>query len=155
MRIRLVAEDVERSFDTQLNRFTDAETIPCHRCGVCCQRWQPLITVEEAEELARFLDLDVQTFLTRYGRPYPLVEDGYVLNQVDGGCVFLRFEGTLAVCTVHEARPVACRDWDASLRRKECIDGLGGAGGPHGLVLPLPLYEADADNQIFLRQLRG
>ena len=42
MRIRLVAAEGERSYDTQLGRFTDAEAIPCFRCGECCRRFSRL-----------------------------------------------------------------------------------------------------------------
>lgn len=155
MHVKLVTSDDERSFDTQLGRFTDDETIPCHRCGVCCQRWQPLVTLPEVEQLAEFLGMEVESFLGEYARRYPLVEDGWVINQRDGGCAFLRFEDGLAECTVHEARPIACRDWDASLRRKECIEGLHGKDGPAGLIMPMPLYESDDDNRMLIRRLRG
>ncbi len=155
MRIRLIAADGERSYDTQLARFTDAEAIPCFRCGVCCRRWQPLMTRPEVERLAAFLGLDAARFIEEYTRPYPLEEEAYLLNQRDGGCVFLGAdERGRSLCTVHGARPQACRDWDASLLRKECLDGLGEmtAGG---LVLPLPLYDDPADAEQFLRHLRA
>lgn len=155
MRIRLLAAGVRRSYDTQLGRFTDAEAIPCHRCGICCQRWQPLLTRPEAMRLAEHLGLSVEEFLAGYARPYPLEEDAHLLNQRDGGCVFLRFDAGQAVCSVHEARPQACRDWDASLLRKECVDGLRGEQTAAGLLLPLRLYEDPDDARAFARQLRG
>jgi Fe-S-cluster containining protein len=155
MRIRLIAADTQRSYDTQLGRFTDAEAIPCHRCGICCRRWQPLLTRTEAARLAAFLGLAVEDLLAEYTRPYPLEEDAHLLNQRDGGCVFLRFEQAQAVCTVHEARPQACRDWDASLRRQECLDGLRVEQSAAGLVVPLRLYEDTSDAASFLRHLRN
>src|SRR5207237_9457141 len=92
MRIRLIAAGEERSYDTQLGRFTDAETIPCFRCGVCCRRWQPLLSRLEAGRLASFLGLATAELLDRYTRPYPLDDDAFMLNERDGGCVFLRFD---------------------------------------------------------------
>lgn len=155
MRIRLTAAGTRRSYDTQLGRFTDAETIPCFRCGVCCQRWQPLVSRTEAARLAAYLGLDTETFLTEYARVYPLEEETHQLVERDGGCVFLAFEAGRAVCTVHAARPQACRDWDASLRRKECLDGLSVVMKPAGALIPLPLYDDAAEAAQFARRLRG
>jgi Fe-S-cluster containining protein len=155
MRIRLLAVDGERSYDTQLGRFTQDEAIPCFRCGVCCRRWQPLLTRPEAERLAEHLGLGLEEFLSGYTRPYPLEEEAYLLNQRDGGCIFLRVEGDgRTLCGVHEARPQACRDWDASLLRKECLDGLAELSGIGGLVLPLTLYDDPEDAERLRRQLR-
>jgi Fe-S-cluster containining protein len=153
MRIRLHAGPVERSFDAGLGRFTEDEAIPCFRCGVCCQRWQPLIGRAEAERLARFLGLPVEAFLARYARPYPLDDAQYQLRERDGGCVFLRFEAGRASCAVHEARPQACRDWDASLSRRECLDGLRARCTSEAPLAPLALYEGP-DAEAFVRHLR-
>lgn len=154
MRIRLIAADRRRSYDTQLGRFTDAEAIPCHRCGVCCRRWQPLLSRPEAERLAQHLGLTLEVFLAEYTRPYPLEEDAHLLDQRDGGCVFLRVEDGQAACAVHEVRPQACRDWDASLRRDECLDGLRLEATAGGLLLPLRLYDDAGDSAAFVRHLR-
>jgi Fe-S-cluster containining protein len=156
MRIRLVGSDHTRSFDTQLGRFTDGETIPCFRCGECCRRWQPLIGLREAERLARALGLPVDDFLDRYTRPYPLEEGAHLLEQRDGACVFLRAEADgRTACSVHEARPEACRDWDASLFRRECLAGIRCLPGPAGILLPLPLYDEPAEAGAFLERLRS
>lgn len=152
MRIRLHAGPTERSFDAGLGRFTEDETIPCFRCGVCCRRWQPLIGPAEAERLARYLGLAVEPFLARYARPYPLDEQHQLLAR-DGGCIFLRFEGGRASCAVHEARPQACRDWDASLSRRECLDGLRALGASGAPLAPVALYDG-TDAEAFVRHLR-
>jgi Fe-S-cluster containining protein len=155
MRIRLFSSERERSFDSQLARFTEAEAIPCFRCGVCCRRWQPLVTRLEYERLAAALELDAGTFLVRYARPYPLAEDTYQLNEQDGGCVFLRSDGEgKSLCAVYEARPQACRDWDASLLRRECLEGLDALATRGGLLQPLTLYDDPADAAAFQRHLR-
>lgn len=153
MRIRLSAAEEQRAYDTQLGRFTDAEAIPCFRCGVCCQRWQPLVDHTEAERLATHLGVETELFLAEYARPYPLREDTYQLNARDGGCVFLAFAEGRAACTVHEARPQACRAWDASFARKECLDGLRALGDGVGLVSSLGLFSG-ADAATFVAHLR-
>lgn len=153
MRIRLHAGPLERSFDAQLGRFTDEEAIPCFRCGVCCRRWQPLLGPTEAKRLAAFLGLTLESFLSQYARPYPLDDERHQLLERDGGCIFLRFEEGLAGCAVHEARPQACRDWDASLARRECLDGLRAPAGGDGPIVPIALYE-EPDAETFVRHLR-
>lgn len=153
-RIRLRAGDEQRSYDTGVGRFTDGEQIPCFRCGVCCQRWSPLVGRVEAQRLAGYLGLPLDDFLAAYTRPYPLEEDTHALLQAaDGGCVFLELRDGVAGCRVHEARPQPCRDWDASLLRKECRDGLRGAAGAAGLLLPI-LYDNAADAGAFVERLR-
>ncbi len=153
MRIILCAEQTRRSYDSGLGRFTDDEAIPCFRCGVCCQRWQPLVGRLEAERLAAFLGLSLGAFLERHTRRYPLAEDTYQLLGQDGGCVFLTFENGRAGCAVHEARPQACRDWDASLARRECLDGLRLLRADTGPLAPVTLYDGP-DAEVFVQHLR-
>ena len=154
MRIRLKAGPAERSYDAQLGRFTDPETVPCFRCGVCCQRWQPLIGQVEADRLARFLGLSTPEFLQTYARPYPF-DDAFQLNEANGACVFLRWQDGKAACCVHEARPQACRDWDASLKRKECLDGLIAQAGEANLLVHLPDFDDPNDAEAFNHHLHG
>src|SRR5436305_1479184 len=84
-----------------------------------------------------WLGLEPERFLAEHARPYPLQEDAFMLNQRDGGCVFLARDAEgRSLCSVHEARPQACRDWDASLLRRECLEGLGAPPPGSSLVLP-------------------
>jgi Fe-S-cluster containining protein len=155
VKIHLIAVDERRTFDGQLGRFTDGETIPCFRCGVCCRRWQPLVDRAEAGRLAAYLGVSTDAFLAEYTRPYPLQEDAHQLLEREGGCVFLRFTDGLAACSVHEARPQPCRDWDASLFRKECLDGFRGESSATGMLIPLTLYENPEEQRLFAERLRG
>jgi len=153
--IRLRAGDVERRYDEGLGRFIDAEAIPCFRCGVCCQRWQPLIGPEETARLAVFLDMAPEAFLATYARPYPLAEATYQLRErPQGGCVFLEMRDGRASCRVHPARPQACRDWEASLLRRECRDGLR-ALAPESVLAVAPLYDSADDATAFSARLRA
>ncbi|HEY7294182.1 MAG TPA: YkgJ family cysteine cluster protein [Dehalococcoidia bacterium] len=153
MRIVLGAAEEQRSYDTQLGRFTEEEAIPCFRCGVCCRRWQPLVGRAEAARLAAHLGISVDEFLDRYTRRYPLAEETYQLHERDGGCVFLTFEDGRAGCVVHEARPQACRNWDASLSRRECLEGLALLAAAEPLWSPLALYDGP-DAAAFVAHLR-
>ena len=153
-RIRLRAADRLRCYDEGLGRFTDDEDVPCFRCGVCCERWQPLIGPIETARLAAQLGLPVADFLERYARPYPFAEATYQLRErAAGGCVFLEESDGRSGCGVHAARPQACRDWDASLLRRECRDGLARLGG-EGFA-PIVLYDDPADAALFAERARG
>lgn len=95
--------------------------IPCFQCGVCCERWQPLLSPEEVRRLAADLKLTTRTFNRRYTRPYPITR-GYrqVITNQRGGCIFLKD----AACSIYERRPQVCRDWQAGLDKRECLEGL-------------------------------
>ena len=152
-RIRLRAGDVQHSYDEALGRFTDDEVIPCYRCGVCCERWQPLIGPVETARLAAYLGLATADFLERYARPYPFAEETYQLRErPEGGCIFLTSDPDgRSGCNVHPARPQPCRDWDASLLRKECRDGLERLPAS-GAV---PLYDDPDELRALVERLRG
>jgi len=141
MIIRLQTSDgAVRTFDTTLGGFIEASAIPCFRCGVCCERWSPELTPDDAERLARCLSLPMDAFLARYARPYP--GGDHVLRHTDSGCVFLtRDADGRAACTVYDARPEACRAWEASLARRECREGLARLG--QGLLAASALYPGD------------
>ena len=144
----------ERVFDGEVGRFVEASAIPCHRCGVCCERWQPLVSGEEAARLAAFLGVEVEAFLAEYTAAYPFDDAVRLLRREGRGCVFLgRDEGGRSLCTVHPARPDTCREWTASLDRRECVDGLArfGAG-----AVPLAVVYPDEDERAaFAAVVRG
>ena len=101
-------------------------TISCFRCGVCCTRYQPPVSLTEAQSIAGVLGISLDDFLGKYiddswpGSEYCLI-DAY-----DDACVFLeRGEGSrVASCRIHPVRPQACREWAPGLSRKECQQGL-------------------------------
>lgn len=127
--------------------------IPCHRCGICCERWQPLLTRAESERLAAYLGLSPAAFEAAYTQPYPLDDERRLLRRVDGHCVFLRYEERRTTCTVHPARPQACRDWQPGLSRTECLEGLARFAGPGGLIRLEDLYPDAAERAEALRVL--
>jgi Fe-S-cluster containining protein len=53
--------------------------------------------------------------------------DSLCLRQQDGECIFLKKRGgehQQYICLVHVWKPAACREWNASLHRKQCQEGL-------------------------------
>ena len=95
--------------------------IPCFQCGVCCERWQPLLDPIELGRVAAGLGMTVRTFNRRYTRPYP-VRRGYrqFLTNEQGGCIFLEDRS----CSIYEHRPEICREWQAGLDKRECLEGM-------------------------------
>ena len=153
---RIVTAERERIYDGEIGRFVEASAIPCHRCGICCERWQPLVSPDEAARLAGHLGMDAEAFTAAYTEPYPFDDTVRLLRREEHGCVFLGQEDDgRAACAVHPARPDACRNWIASLDRSECVDGLAYFGAA-GAVLPVSqLYPDDADRAAFTRVARG
>ena len=102
----------------------NAREIPCFQCGVCCVRWQPLLSPEEIRRLSQDFGITPRTFKRRYTRPYPLRRGWHQLKTGAAGCVFLAYQGSRALCTIHAVRPQVCRDWMPSLDKRECQEGL-------------------------------
>jgi Fe-S-cluster containining protein len=154
---RMTTPRGERVFDGEIGRFVEASAIPCHRCGVCCERWQPLVSGAEVARLADFLGIGLDAFLAAYTTSYPFDDAARLLRREGAGCVFLgRDERGRALCTVHPARPDTCREWTASLDRRECVDGLARFGA--GVVPIAVVYPDEGERAAFggvIRQGKG
>ena len=111
--------------------------IECFRCGLCCQCYQPQLSPEEADAIARGLGLSTAAFIARYVQ---MTTVGYLLRQTARGCVFLTFEKRRARCSIYQFRPDACRNWVASLSRRECREGLARLKAAGKLMLPKELF---------------
>jgi Fe-S-cluster containining protein len=112
-----------------------AAPIPCFRCGVCCVKWQPLLGPPEIRRLSDELGVTTRTFKRRYTRPYPLRRGWHQLLDSGAGCVFLSWEDGVSGCSIHAVRPQVCRDWQAGLDRRECLQGLRDLPGPALLTI--------------------
>lgn len=129
-----------------------AANIPCFQCGICCVRWQPLMDSEETKRIAEELGISVRAFRRKYTRPYPPRPGSSIMKADEKGCVFLRYSGDKALCSIHEFKPEACLDWAASLAKKECQDGISMmTSGP--LPVPEQLYDSESDQEAFSKAL--
>jgi len=139
-----------RTFDATRGGFDDsAGAIACFRCGVCCERWSPLVGREEAARMAGALGLAIADFLSQYADVYPLRDDTHILRHTGAGCVFLRYEdGGLATCSIHDVRPEACRAFEPALERRECRDGLARMGDGALITLEQLYSEGDARSRL-------
>jgi Fe-S-cluster containining protein len=114
--------------------------IECFRCGICCTVYQPLLSNEEIKTIARQLGLPAGTFLARYAQPTVI---GYLLRQTKKGCVFLRWDSQArASCHIYPFRPAVCRNWAASLSRRECLEGLARLKTEGEILLAKELYSS-------------
>jgi Fe-S-cluster containining protein len=153
---RLMTTEGERVYDGEIGRFVEASLIPCHRCGVCCERWQPLVSAAEVARLAGYLGITPERFQSEYTTSYPFDDETHLLQRSGRGCIFLRYdEDGRSACTVHPARPDACRDWTASLERRECRDGLARFGAANDLVPLVEVYPLAEERTTFTRVVRG
>jgi Fe-S-cluster containining protein len=152
----LTTPDAERIYDDEIGRFVEKSAIPCHQCGVCCERWQPFVSDAEIERLAAFLTTDAGSLRDSHSTAYPFDDSVRLLRQVDGACIFLLREPSgRSLCAVHPARPDVCRSWTASLDRRECVDGLRRFDAPAALVPITVVYDAQADRDAFVRTVRA
>lgn len=127
----------------------------CFRCGECCTRYQVLLDEFEIERVAAYLGISSEKLKTDYTDPRWPVPGKFLLRHRDnGGCIFLVHHGKEALCSIHIAKPKACRDWAPGLSRKECSLGLARVWGltanENG-----ELCGAEHDKQAFMEYLRS
>ncbi len=152
MRVRIPLLSGDLALETEAGWAEGGAAVPCHRCGLCCERWQPLLTLEDAARLAGHLGLASGAFLEVYTEPYPFDDEQRLLRREGGRCVFLRYEADgRATCAVHPARPQVCRDWAAGLDKQECVRGLARFAAPDGLIRIDDLYPGPEDRAAFTR----
>ena len=117
--------------------------IECFRCGVCCARYRPKVTLKEIEHIARKLRMSKEEFSTTYVTAVP-TKDAYILQNAADACPFLRWDekGAEATCSIHAFRPGACRNWAPGLSRPECREGLAKLKAGGELLLPRDMYKS-------------
>lgn len=100
--------------------------LPCFRCGICCTKFQVRISVEEARQIAKKLDVPWENWLEKYTDARWPGTASFLLRHCESGCVFLNpAKGKNgACCLIHTFRPSSCREWTPGLHRPECQEGL-------------------------------
>ena len=112
--------------DKQPDAGQGMPAITCFCCGVCCTKYQPPVTHEEARHLAAGLGISLDEFVDKYVDESWYVTEYFLLDTYREACIFLERAGDekLASCRIYASRPLACREWVPSLSRKECQEGL-------------------------------
>ena len=98
----------------------------CFRCGVCCTKYQVHLTLIEARRIADESGLTWEEWLDRYTSQSWPGSDSFLLCRCNGACVFLeRAEGSnITRCLIQPFKPSACGEWNPSLYRRDCQEGL-------------------------------
>ena len=80
----------------------------CRRSGNCCAIPGGVVrvTAAEAAAIARFLELPLAAFRSRYLQP-----DGVTLKEGLGHRCALLQDGSQAACSIYPVRPRQCRQW--------------------------------------------
>ena len=127
----------------------------CFRCGECCTRYQVLLDDAEMEQVATYLGISMEKLRDDYTDPRWPVPGKFLLRHRDnGGCIFLVHHGREALCSIHIAKPRACRDWTPGLSRTECSHGLAYVWGLAASEAG-ELCGAKHDREAFLEYLRS
>lgn len=85
---------------TAIERQTD-----CTQCANCCRHSIVAVSPADVEAIAAYLRCDVAEVMRLYTIADPEDSSRRVLNSGEEGCTFLDAN----LCTIYEARPLACR----------------------------------------------
>ena len=87
------------------------EGFECQQCGNCCKGDGLVrITRQDAKEIAAFLGISVQKFYCHY--TFRMNDEYWLWDKGDKECIFLNQNR----CTIHEAKPLQCRDYPKKWR---------------------------------------
>ena len=101
------------NLDDVFHRLHDEafEVIDCLTCANCCKTTSPIFYDRDIERLAKFMKLKPSQFIEKYLQIDP--EKDYVLKT--SPCIFL---GNDNYCSVYEHRPLACREYPHTNRKR-------------------------------------
>jgi len=119
-------EAIVRGTEKGKNDEKGEPAFPCFRCGICCSGYQIYMSRAEAQILAENIGVTWQVFVDNYLDPRWPGTETIVVRHVAGRCPFLDqpADSIFGLCRIHEFKPFCCRQWQASLDRKECRQGL-------------------------------
>ncbi len=108
------------------NEQISIQPITCFCCGVCCSKYQVQMTIDEAHKIANKLRIDWDKFEAEYiDNSWPGVRT-VLLRHSGGHCIFLEPQpgGKVFFCRIQPFKPRSCIEWNASLAKKDCREGL-------------------------------
>jgi Fe-S-cluster containining protein len=106
--------------------FTGVYDFTCFRCGTCCSRYQPRLSLNEAHNLADKLKVSWEDFLEQYtDRRWPGTQS-FLIRAHNDACLFLQTPANKKqrLCLIHLYKPACCREWQSGLDHPECRQGL-------------------------------
>ena len=89
-------------------------------------RYDVRVNLVEARRISDSIGLPWSEFTVRYIDHYWPEAESFPLRRDKGKCVFLGDleAGKVRTCLIHSVKPLACQDWNPSLYRSECQEGL-------------------------------
>ena len=106
-------KDKPKDLDTIFHEFHEKafEHISCLGCGNCCKTTSPIFYERDIDRLAKHLRLKPVQLIEKY--LHLDADKDYVLNTAP--CPFL---GADNFCSVYESRPLACREYPHTNRKR-------------------------------------
>lgn len=84
------------------------EPIACVRCGACCRQPGDVhLRNDEAEVIAKFLQMTIHDFTAAYTRLCANRSGLILAESTDGACIFLQNN----LCRIQSVKPRQCRDY--------------------------------------------
>jgi Fe-S-cluster containining protein len=110
-------------------------SFPCSRCGVCCSKYQVLLTKVEEQQIADGLSIRVDEFLDRYTDHRWGGTESFLLRHQDGACIFLSHVESSRVtnCSIYGFKPSDCKAYSPDPCKPECQQGLRNQGAYYAL----------------------
>jgi len=104
----------------------------CLRCGICCSKYQALLTRVEEQQIADGLTIGRDEFLDRYTDHRWGGTESFLLRHQDGACVFLSHveNSPMTYCSINPFKPSDCREYSPDPCKPECQEGLRIQGTP-------------------------
>jgi Fe-S-cluster containining protein len=101
-------------------------TMQCICCGTCCSKYQPRLSLAEAQLLAQKLGISWEQFKDNYTDSRWPGTASFLLRHQNGACIFLQFSPSSKqkLCLIHDFKPECCLDWQAGWEKPECRGGL-------------------------------
>jgi len=96
----------------------------CLRCGNCCTQHPAFVSPAEIQRITSHLKISPDDWSRLYAGEGPGYHGYLPIRQSGGACVFLRYEGNIASCSIHSVKPDCCVRWAPGSDKKECRDGL-------------------------------
>jgi Fe-S-cluster containining protein len=72
------------------------------------------------------LKIDWKSFQEQYADPRWPGDQIILIRHQNGACPFLHTGSGngQALCSIHEFKPVCCREWESRMDRADCVEGL-------------------------------
>ena len=84
------------------------------------------MNLEEAQRVANSAGIDWDIFLADYIDHRWPGKASFLLKHQDGACIFLSKDNgnKQNLCLIHSFKPTCCREWESSMLRSDCQEGL-------------------------------